>query len=35
MPLYAARVDRVAVATRLADLEEIAESLVPRPRARG
>jgi uncharacterized protein with von Willebrand factor type A (vWA) domain len=35
MPIYAAQVDRVAVATRLADLEEIAEALVPRPRARG
>ncbi|MEI7703914.1 MAG: VWA domain-containing protein, partial [Deltaproteobacteria bacterium] len=30
MLLYAGQVDRVAVATRLADLEEIAESLVPR-----
>ncbi len=30
MPLYAAQVDRVASVTRLADLEEVAEHLVPR-----
>ncbi len=30
MPLYAAHVDRVATVTRLADLEEVAEALVPR-----
>jgi uncharacterized protein with von Willebrand factor type A (vWA) domain len=35
MPVYASQVDRVAVATRLSDLEEIAEALVPRARARG
>ena len=29
MPLYAAQVDRVATVTRLSDLEEIAEALVP------
>lgn len=34
MPLYAAQVDRVAVATRVSDLEEIAEALVPRGGAR-
>jgi hypothetical protein len=34
MPLYAARVDRVAVATRLGDLEAVAEELVPRSPAR-
>ncbi|HET8733415.1 MAG TPA: VWA domain-containing protein, partial [Anaeromyxobacteraceae bacterium] len=34
MPLYAARVDRVAVATRVSDLEAIAEALVPRSAAR-
>jgi hypothetical protein len=35
MPLYAAQVDRVAVATRLADLEAVAEALVPRGLSRG
>jgi hypothetical protein len=35
MPLYAAQVDRVATATRLDDLEEIADALVPRAGARG
>ncbi|HEU4384664.1 MAG TPA: VWA domain-containing protein [Anaeromyxobacteraceae bacterium] len=30
MPLYAACAERVAVVTRLADLEEVAEALVPR-----
>jgi uncharacterized protein len=35
MPLYAAQVDRVATATRLDDLEEIAEALLPRAGARG
>lgn len=30
MPLYAACVERVAVVTRLADLEEVADALVPR-----
>jgi uncharacterized protein with von Willebrand factor type A (vWA) domain len=35
MPLYAAQVDRVATATRLSDLEEIAEALIPRAGARG
>ena len=30
MPLYAACVERVAVVTRLADLEEVAQALVPR-----
>jgi uncharacterized protein with von Willebrand factor type A (vWA) domain len=35
MPLYAAQVDRVATATRLADLEEIADALIPRAAARG
>ena len=34
MPLYAAQVDRVAVATRVSDLEAIAEALVPRAAAR-
>ena len=34
MPLYAAQVDRVAVATRLSDLEAIAEALVPRTASR-
>jgi hypothetical protein len=34
MPLYAAQVDRVAVATRVADLAEIAEALLPRGAAR-
>ena len=34
MPLYAAQVDRVAVATRVSDLEAIAEALVPRGGAR-
>jgi hypothetical protein len=34
MPLYASRVDRVAVATHLSDLAEIAESLLPRGAAR-
>jgi hypothetical protein len=35
MPLYAAQVDRVATATRLSDLAEIAEALIPRAAARG
>jgi uncharacterized protein with von Willebrand factor type A (vWA) domain len=35
MPLYAAHVDRVATVTRLADLEEVAEALVPRKTGRG
>jgi hypothetical protein len=35
MPLYAAQVDRVAVATRLSDLEDVAEALVPRALSRG
>jgi hypothetical protein len=35
MPLYAAQVDRVAVATRLSDLEDVAEALVPRAVSRG
>jgi uncharacterized protein with von Willebrand factor type A (vWA) domain len=35
MPIYAAQVDRVATATRLSDLEEIAEALLPRAAARG
>jgi len=34
MPLYAAQVDRVAVATRVSDLEAIAEALVPRTASR-
>jgi hypothetical protein len=32
MLLYAREADRVAVVTRLADLEGVAEELVPRPR---
>lgn len=32
MPLYAAKVDRVAVVTSLADMEDLAEALVPRAR---
>lgn len=35
MPLYAAQVDRVATVTRLSDLEEVADALLPRSRARG
>jgi hypothetical protein len=35
MPLYAAQVDRVATATRLSDLEKIAEALLPRAASRG
>jgi len=35
MPLYAAHVDRVATVTRLGDLEEVAEALLPRAGARG
>ena len=35
MPLYAAQVDRVATATRLSDLEKIAEALLPRAGSRG
>ena len=34
MPLYAGQVDRVAVATRVSDLLEIAEALLPRGTAR-
>jgi uncharacterized protein with von Willebrand factor type A (vWA) domain len=34
MPLYAAQVDRVAVATRVSDLSEVAEALLPRGAAR-
>jgi hypothetical protein len=34
MPLYAAQADRVAVATRVSDLEAVAEALVPRSAAR-
>jgi hypothetical protein len=35
MPLYAAHVDRVATVTRLGDLEEVAEALLPRAGSRG
>ncbi len=35
MPLYAGQVDRVATVTRLSDLEEVAEALIPRAAARG
>ncbi|HTP49856.1 MAG TPA: VWA domain-containing protein [Anaeromyxobacteraceae bacterium] len=35
MLLYAAQVDRVATVTRLSDLEEVADALLPRPGRRG
>ena len=31
MPLYASKVDRVAVVTNLGDMEALADVLVPRP----
>ena len=35
MPLYASQADRVATVTRLSDLEEVADALLPRSRSRG
>jgi hypothetical protein len=31
MPLYASKVERVAVVTTLAELEQVADALIPRP----